>query len=156
MRNPANYVLQQHRQALTKTNENTTQARLDLAHDDGGAWMLKFGGVLRFSDRDFRSSQVNYRAGTGFTYTLAEVDKAGPTELIAGRYLLNPRIDAGAAMDFFKANRSRFTTTVTAPTGNYDVSEDVQAASSSKARSRRAWVVVSLVLVSASRCCCST
>ncbi|RRN62538.1 TonB-dependent receptor [Caulobacter sp. 602-1] len=127
MRDPANYVLQQHRQALTKTNENTTQARLDLAHDDGGAWKLKFGGVLRSSDRDFRSSQVNYRAGTGFTYTLAEVDKPGPSELIAGRYLLTPRIDADAAMAFFRANRARFTTTVTAPTGNYDVSEDVQA-----------------------------
>lgn len=127
MRNPANYVLQQHRDALTKTNETTSQARLDLAFDDDTAWTLKFGGVLRASDREFRNSQVNYRAGAGFNYTLAEVDKEGPTELIAGRYRLNPRIDAGAAMDFFKANRSRFTTAVTAPTGNYDVSEDVQA-----------------------------
>lgn len=127
LRNPANYALQQHRDALTKTNESATQARLDLAFDDDGAWALKFGGVLRASDRDFRSSQVNYRAGTGFTYTLAEVDKAGPTELIAGRYRLDPRIDADAAMAFFQANRSRFVTTVAAPTGNYDVSEDVQA-----------------------------
>jgi TonB-dependent receptor len=126
-RNPANYVLQQHRDALTKTNETTTQARLDLAYDTDAAWKLKFGGVARASERDFRNSQVNYRAGTGFTYTLAEVDKAGPTEQIAGRYLLNPRIDADAAMAFFQANRGRFTTTVNAPTGNYDVSEDVRA-----------------------------
>jgi TonB-dependent receptor len=131
LRNPANYVLQQHRDALTKTNEKTAQARLDLTFDDEKAdhsWKLKFGGVLRGSDRDFRTSQVNYRTGTGFIYTLAEVDKAGPSELIAGRYRLDPRIDADAAMDFFQANRSRFVTTVNAPTGNYDVSEDVQAA----------------------------
>lgn len=127
LRDPANYALQQHRQALTKTNETTSQARLDFAYDDGEAWKLKFGGVLRASDRDFRSSQVNFRAGTGFTYTLAEVDKPGPSELIAGRYRLTPRIDAEAAMAFFRANRGRFTTAVTAPTGNYDVSEDVQA-----------------------------
>jgi len=127
LRDPANYVLQQHRQALTKTNETTRQARLDFAYDDGEAWKVKFGGVLRASDRDFRSSQVNFRAGTGFTYTLAEVDKPGPNELIAGRYRLTPRIDAEAAMAFFRANRGRFTTSVTAPTGNYDVSEDVQA-----------------------------
>ena len=127
LRDPANYVLQQHRQALTKTNETTTQARLDFAFDDGEAWKVKFGGVLRASDRDFRNSQVNFRAGTGFTYTLAEVDKPGPSELIAGRYRLTPRIDAEAAMAFFRSNRGRFTTAVTAPTGNYDVSEDVQA-----------------------------
>ena len=127
MRNPANYVLQQHRDALTKSNERTTQARLDFTFDDGEAWKLKFGGVLRGNERDFRSSQVNYRAGTGFAYTLAEVDTAGPGQLIAGRYRLDPRIDADAAMTFFKANRGRFTTTVNAPTGNYDVSEDVQA-----------------------------
>jgi len=127
LRDPTNYMLQQHRDALTKANESTVQARLDFTFDDEAHWRVKFGGVLQSSERDSRNSQVNYRAGTGFTYTLAEVDKPGPSELIAGRYRLNPRIDAEAAMAFFRANRNRFTTTVAAPTGNYDVSEDVQA-----------------------------
>lgn len=130
-RNPANFVLQQHRDSLTKTDETTAQARFDLAFDDGNAdgnLKAKFGGLLRSTEREFNSSQTNYRAGSGFVYTLAEVDKPGPSELIAGRYLLSPRIDAGAAMDFFNANRSRFTTTTNAPTGDYKVQEDIYAA----------------------------
>ncbi len=130
LRNPVNYVLQQHRIALTKTDEKTGQARFNLGFDDeGGDRNLKarIGGVLRSSERKFTSSQVNYRAGTGFTYTLDEVDSAGPSDLIAGRYRLSPRINAKAAMDFFRANRAKFTETVTAPTGNYEVTEDVYA-----------------------------
>lgn len=131
MRNPVNYVLQQHRDALTETDESTGQASIDLAYDQGAAdnnLKAKFGGLLRSTKREYDSSQINYRAGTGFTYTLAEVDKPGPSELIADRYLLSPRIDAGAAMAFFNANRSRFTTTAAAPTGNYEVQEDIFAA----------------------------
>ncbi len=127
MRNPVNYVLQQHRDALTKTDEKTSQARFNLAFDDDGAWKAKAGGLLRSTKRDFTSSQVNYRAGSGFTYTLDEVDVAGPDQLIAGRYRLTPRIGAAEAMAFFKANRDRFTTTTAAPTGNYEVEEDIYA-----------------------------
>lgn len=130
LRNPANYVLQQHRIALTKTDEKTGQARFNLAFDDQGGdrnLKAKIGGVLRSTERQFNSTQLNYRAGTGFTYTLAEVDAAGPTQLIADRYLLTPRIDAQAAMDFFRANRARFTETVAAPTGDYKVTEDIYA-----------------------------
>jgi outer membrane receptor protein involved in Fe transport len=47
--------------------------------------------------------------------------------LIAGRYLLSPRIGAKQAMDFFRTNRAKFTETVTAPTGNYGVTEDIYA-----------------------------
>ena len=36
-------------------------------------------------------------------------------------------IDADAARDFFNANRGRFTTSVTVPTGDYEVTEDVYA-----------------------------
>jgi hypothetical protein len=123
-------VLQQHRIALTKTDEKTSQARFNLAFDDGAGdhnLKAKIGGVLRSSERDFKSSQINYRTATGFTYTLDEVDVAGPSELIAGRYLLSPRIGAKQAMDFFRANRAKFTETVTAPTGNYGVTEDIYA-----------------------------
>ncbi|MBU1375844.1 MAG: TonB-dependent receptor [Alphaproteobacteria bacterium] len=130
LRNPANYVLQQHRDALTKTDESTYQARFNLAFDDGGdehQLKAKVGGALRSTKRDFSSSQVNYTAPAGFVYTLAEVDKTGPTELIAGRYLLSPRIDADLAHDFREANRSRFTITTAAPTGNYDIKEDIYA-----------------------------
>jgi len=131
MRNPANYMLQQHRDALTETDEKTGQARFDLAFDEGagdGNLKAKFGGLLRTTKREYGSSQINYRAGSGFIYSLDQVDKPGPSELIAGRYLLSPRIDADAAMSFFNANRGRFTTSVTLPTGNYEVKEDIYAA----------------------------
>jgi TonB-dependent receptor len=127
LRNPANYLLQQHRDALTATDETTGQARLDLAYDAGEPLKVKFGGALRSTKREFSTSQINYRAGAGFTYTLAEVDAPGPSELIAGRYRIDPRIDAAASMAFFAANRARFTTTVNPPTGDYEVTEDVFA-----------------------------
>jgi TonB-dependent receptor len=130
VRNPSNYVLQQHRDSLTETDETTSQARFNIAFDDEGAernLKAKFGGLIRSTEREFTSSQINYTAGPGFTYTLAEVDVAGPSKLIAGRYLLNPRIGAQEAMDFFAANRSRFTTTVAPATGVYEVKEDVAA-----------------------------
>ena len=130
LRNPANYLLQQHRDALTSTDEDVVQGRFNLSFDDEGGdrnLKAKAGGVIRSSSRDFLSSQINYTAGPGFTYTLAEVAGAGPSELIADRYRLNPRIDAQKAMSFFNANRSRFTTTTTAATGNYKVDEDIYA-----------------------------
>ncbi len=130
LRNPANYVLQQHRDALTATEENTSQARFNFAYDDeGGERNLKasFGGVLRSSERKLTDSQINYRAATGFAYTLTEVAVPGPSDRIAGRYLLTPRIGADKAMAFFNANRARFVTTTAAPTGDYEVQEDVYA-----------------------------
>ena len=130
LRNPANYRLQQHRDALTKTDEDTFQGRFNIAFDDEGGdrnLKAKAGGLLRSTSRKFISRQTNYTAGSGFIYTLAEVDKEGPSELIAGRYLLSPRIDVDQAMNFFNANRSRFTTTTTAPTGDYKVDEDIYA-----------------------------
>ena len=83
--------------------------------------------MARTTRRRYTNSQVNYTAGSGFTYTLAEVDAPGPQELIQGRYLLTPRIDVGQAMAFFDANRSRFVTSVTPPTGDYRLKEDVYA-----------------------------
>jgi TonB-dependent receptor len=130
VRNPANYLLQQHRDALTASEEKVGQARFNLAFDQGAAdhnWKAQFGGVLRSSKREYENSQTNYRA-TSFTYTLDEVDAPGPGELIAGRYLINPRIGASEAMAFFKANRDRFAATTSPRTGDYRVSEDVYAA----------------------------
>jgi TonB-dependent receptor len=130
LRNPSNYVLQQHRDSLTETEESTYQGRFNLAFDNGQDdqnLKAKVGGLVRSTKRDFASSQVNYTAPAGFVYTLAEVDKPGPTKLIASRYLLSPRIDADLAHDFREANRSRFTITTAAPTGNYDIKEDIYA-----------------------------
>lgn len=127
-RNPANYILQQHRDALTKTDEQTMQARFNVAFDNEAGFKAKAGGSLRTSWRKFLNRQTNYTAAPGFVYTLDAVDTAGPSELIADRYLINPRIGAKEAMDFFRANRSRFITTETARTGDYKVSEDVYAA----------------------------
>ena len=126
-RDPANFFLQQQRDAAVRTFEKSGQARLKLTYDDGDRIKLKVGAVGRTTRRSFRNSQINYTAGTGFTYTLAEVDAPGPTKLIQGRYLLTPRIDVGQAMAFFDANRGRFVTTVTPPTGNYRLKEDVYA-----------------------------
>lgn len=130
-RNPANYNLQQHRDALTATNEQAYQGRFNLTFDqDQGDNNLKakVGGVARSTLRKFISRQTNYTVNqAAFPYTLAAVAGVGPTELIADRYLLNPRIDADKAMEFFNANRTRFTTAVTAPTGDYKVQEDVLA-----------------------------
>ncbi len=131
LRNPANYVLQQQRDALLQSDEKVLQARANVGFDDEGGernLKAKFGGVLRSTKRDLSNSQINYTAGAGFPYTLAQVAGPGPSELIAGRYLLSPRIDADKAMEFFNANRSRFTTTTAAPTGDYSLTEDVYAA----------------------------
>ena len=81
--------------------------------------------MLRSTERQLTNSQINYRTTPGFAYTLAEVAMAGPSQKIAGRYLLTPRIGADKAMAFFDANKARFAATVTAPTGNYEVQEDV-------------------------------
>ncbi|ODT89183.1 MAG: TonB-dependent receptor [Phenylobacterium sp. SCN 70-31] len=131
LRNPANYNLQQHRFAVTATDEDTAQARFNVAYDDEGGdrnLKAKAGGLLRSTKREFLSRQTNYTALPGFTYTLDAVDRPGPTELIAGRYLLNPRIDPKAASDFLNANRDRFRVATNLPTGDYEVSEDVFAA----------------------------
>jgi TonB-dependent receptor len=128
MRNPANYRLQQHRDSLTQTDEKVGQARFNLAFDNENGLKAKAGALLRTTKREYEDSQTNYRAGPGFIYTLAEVDKAGPSERIAGRYLVSPRIDADQAMAFFTSNRSRFTTSVNPPSGDYEVKEDIYAA----------------------------
>jgi TonB-dependent receptor len=130
LRNPANYLLQQQRDSMTKMDESTVQARFNLAFDDEGGdrnLKAKAGVALRSNKRDYSTTQVTYTAGPGFIYTLAEVDAPGPSQLIANRYLLSPRIDVAQAMDFFAANRSRFATATAAPTGDYKVQEDVYA-----------------------------
>lgn len=127
VRNPANYRLQQHREATTETDESSWQGRVNLAFDNEAGLKAKLGGVVRSTTREFLSRQTNYTATGSFTYTLAEVDVPGPDRLIAGRYLLTPRIGADEAMAFFEANRSRFTVTSTLPSGDYEVREDVYA-----------------------------
>ncbi|GGB40992.1 TonB-dependent receptor [Sphingomonas metalli] len=126
-RDPANFYLQQQRDAAVRSFEKSGQLRLNAAYDDGDALKLKVGGVARTTRRNFANRQVNYTAGNGFTYTLAEVDTAGPSALIRDRYRLTPRIDVAQAMAFFDANRSRFVTSVSPPTGDYRLREDVYA-----------------------------
>lgn len=126
-RDPANYTLQQHRFALTATDEKVTQARVNFAFDQGEAdnnFKAKIGGLLRGSDRDFVNAQTNYR----LNYTLDQVVAPGPQELIADRYLLSPRIDAAKAEAYVRANLGKFAVSTNAPTGDYAVSEDIYAA----------------------------
>jgi len=126
--NPANYRLQQHRDALTATEEKTTQASFDVAYDNDAGLKAKFGGAARSSDRDLLDTQTSYTAPPAtFLYTLAEVDVPGPNKTFGGQYRINQRIGAQEAMTFFQANRSRFTVSTAAPTGNYSVEEKVYA-----------------------------
>ena len=127
--NPANYRLQQHRDSLTSTEEKTAQASFGLAYDNDAGLKAKFGGAARTSDRDLLDSQTSYTAPAAtFPYTLAEVDVPGPNKTFGGQYRINQRIGAQEAMTFFQANRSRFTVSTAAPTGNYSVEEKVYAA----------------------------
>lgn len=131
VRNPANYSLVQQREDLLNTEEATTQARLNLVFDDGGYernLKLKFGGLYRSTGRDYAATRTTYTARTGFIYTLAPVVGEGPSELIQGRYLLNPRIDVAKAAQFFEANRASFNAVVSNTNGDYEVTEDVGAA----------------------------
>ena len=125
-RNPANFFLQQQRDAAVRTFENSGQFRLNAAFETA-PFALKAGGVARKTQRRFSNTQTNYTAGTGFTYALDQVDADGPEELIQERYRLTPRIDVAQALAFFDANRARFTTTNTPGTGNYTLQEDVYA-----------------------------
>ena len=130
-RNPANYAFLNRRDSLLVSTEEVVQARADAAFDDGGAdrnLKFKFGGAIRTTERDVDDNQLTYTAGTGFVHTLAPVAGVGPTQLIASRYLLTPRIDVGLSNAFFEANRARFVTTTSAFPGDFQVQEDVAAA----------------------------
>jgi TonB-dependent receptor len=129
-RDPTLFNLQQRRVSLLRTDEDTTQARFNLAFDDGGETRnlkAKVGAVWRSSDRSYRSSRTDYTPKTGFIYTLDKVDRPGPDKLIEGQYRLTPRIDVATAEAFYAANAASFDAKTAAPTGDYDVTEDVFA-----------------------------
>ncbi len=127
---PRNFVLQQQRDALEKSLEKSGQFRLNFtygdASEDGGV-EAKAGGVVRLSNRRISSPRTDYRAGTGFSYTLDQVVTAGPEEAIQDRFFIPIRIDADAFPEFFAANQARFTVTPGTVAGNYNVAEDVYA-----------------------------
>lgn len=129
-RSPANYFLQQQRDQLLSTDDKAAQFRLNAAFDDGGTdrnLKLKVGGVIRLGDRAYTNESTTFTTASGFTYSLDAVDRAGPEELIQGRYLLTPRIDVTLANAFFNTNRASFVSAVAAPSGDYTLSEDVYA-----------------------------
>jgi len=130
-RNPANYRLQQHRFDETTSDEDTIQGRFNLAFDDQGGernLKAKVGAAARSTKREYGTTRTTYTAKSGFIYTLDQVDAPGPSGLIAGRYRVDPRIDAQAAHDFLEANIANFNAAVALPTGDYEVQEDVYAA----------------------------
>lgn len=126
-RDPANFLLQQQRDATVRTLEKSNQFRLNAAYDDGDLLKLKAGGVYRTTRRSYANRQTDYTTLPGFTYTLDQVDVPGPDKLIRGRYSLTPRIGVSQFEDFFAANRDRFLATVRANSGDYRVDEDVYA-----------------------------
>ena len=128
LQTPSNYFLTQYRDTLVRTFENTTQASVNAAFDDGGAdrnLRAKLGLAFRSSEREYQNARIDY-ALPSFNFDL--VDRPGPTELIQGRYAIGSRIDVEATEAYFEANRSSFTRTVAARTGDYDVTEDVSIA----------------------------
>jgi TonB-dependent receptor len=130
-RDPANHVFNNHRIALSTSTEDVAQAFGNVTFATG--WLqdsltLKFGALYRTSERENDADQATYTAAPGFIYTLAEVDEPGPSELIQGRYRLNPRVGDRAAIEFFNANRSSFRESLSNIANDYDVSEDVAAA----------------------------
>jgi TonB-dependent receptor len=129
-RNPANFVHLNRRDATTDGTEEVVEARYDAAFDDGGMdrnLQVKFGGVVRSTEHEVDATQLTYTTIPGFTYTLASVAADGPDQLIAGRYLLTPRVDVALANAFFETNRASFNTaTVTLPS-DFKVTEDVVA-----------------------------
>ncbi len=127
---PRNFYLQQQRDDLQKSLEKSGQFRLNLTYGDDsvdGGVKIKAGGVLRLTDRENSNPRTDYRAATGFNYTLDNVVTEGPTKPIRGLFYIPIRIDADAFPDFYEANQTRFTSTPGSIAGNYDVSEDVYA-----------------------------
>ncbi len=130
-RDPSLYNLQQRRVATADSEETTTQGRFNAAFDDGRFdrnLKLKFGGLFRSSERESSSTRIDYTTRPGFSFTFAEVDTPGPSELIQKRFDLGSRIDTAAAEAFFAANSGNFIATTALPSGDFTVTEDVYAA----------------------------
>ncbi len=128
LRAPASYFLTQYRDTLVRTFENTAQAGLNAAFDDGGHernLTAKVGFNLRSTEREYSNARTDY-ALPSFNFDL--VDRPGPTEAIQGRYPIGARIDVEATEAYFSANRALFARTVALRSGDYDVTEDVSAA----------------------------
>ena len=131
VRNPANHLFNNHRIALTVSEEDVVQAKADVTFDTGWfdeALTLKAGAMFRSSEHVVDGTQSTYTARSGFSYTLAAVAEPGPSELIQGAYRLDPRIGDQAAIDFFNANRTNFVEAVSNIANDYEVTEDVAAA----------------------------
>ncbi|MCW2351501.1 TonB-dependent receptor [Sphingobium sp. B12D2B] len=128
--NPQNFYLQQQRSNLEKSLEKSGQFRLNFTYGDDsidGGIKLKTGAVLRLTSRKNEVERTDYKAASGFTYTLDKVVTAGPSEAIRDKFYIPIRIDAQAFPAFYQANQSRFTTTVASKAGDYKVNEDVYA-----------------------------
>ncbi len=128
LRNPASYFLTQYRDSRVRTFENTHQAGLNAAFDDGGDdrnLRARVGFALRSTEREYENARTDY-ALPSLNFDL--VDRPGPTELIQEQYAIGQRIDVAATYAFFDANRALFSRTVAARSGDYDVTEDVTAA----------------------------
>ena len=129
-RNAANYTFTSHTKSGRVSIEDVAQARTDLNIRTG--WLddtlsFKVGAVYRSTDRDNDQSQTTYTTRPGFSYTLADVGKRGPSELILGRFRIDPRVDEQAAIRRLADNSASFAAAVNDTSSDYDVTEDVTA-----------------------------
>ncbi len=128
--NPSNYAFNSNTVSKTLSIEDVTQARTDL--DIRTGWLddsvkVKVGAVLRSTDRDNDQSQTTYTPGAGFTTTLADVVKAGPSQQILDKFTIDQRVDEAAARALMANNLSNFSAAVNNIAADYKVTEDVVA-----------------------------
>lgn len=128
---PRNFYLQQQRDDLQKSLEKSGQFRLNLTYgddrEDGGV-KVKTGAVLRLTNRENSNIRTDYRAASGFNYTLDNVVTDGPAKPIRGQFHIPIRIDADAFPAFYAANKDRFTSTAGSVAGDYEIQEYIYAA----------------------------
>lgn len=127
---PSNYAFNSNTVSKTLSIEDVTQVRTDLDIRTGwadDAIKLKVGTVLRSTERDNDQSQTTYTTRPGFTTTLADVVRAGPSERILGQFTIDQRVDERTARALVANNRSNFAAAVNDIASDYEVTEDVLA-----------------------------
>ena len=126
---PALHPFLSRTEALNTTNQDIYEGRLNFTYD----WALgdtdlelKAGGIFRRTDHVRNQDQTTFTlaAGSGVTYTLADVFLRKPQSVIGGK-TFDLAIDPDAALAFFNANRSAFNAATNNVNGDFTITEDI-------------------------------